>query len=63
MTHSTFRAVLSPCVGVCSLDASGLCEGCLRTTDEITRWIHMRDDERLHVMETVLPAREAARTG
>lgn len=63
MTHSTFRAVLSPCVGVCSLDASGLCEGCLRTTDEITRWIHMGDDERLHVMETVLPAREAARTG
>lgn len=63
MTHSTFRAVLSPCVGVCSLDACGLCEGCLRTTDEITSWIHMGDDERLHVMETVLPAREAARTG
>ena len=31
----TFRAVLSPCIGVCSLDADGLCEGCHRTSAEI----------------------------
>ena len=29
----------SPCVSVCRMDAaSGLCEGCLRTLDEIASW-------------------------
>ena len=29
----------SPCVSVCRMDpASGLCEGCLRTIDEIAAW-------------------------
>ena len=57
----TFRAVLSPCNGDCSHDADGLCDGCHRTTAEIARWGQMGDDERLRIMETVLPAREAAR--
>lgn len=31
--------IASPCVSVCRMDAgSGLCEGCLRTIDEITQW-------------------------
>ena len=25
-------AIPSPCIGTCRLDASGTCEGCLRTT-------------------------------
>ena len=58
---SGFRAVLSPCVGVCSLDGDGVCEGCHRSVAEIARWSQMGDDERLHLMEVVLPAREAAR--
>lgn len=57
---SSFRAVLSPCIGVCALDADGLCRGCLRTVDEIAAWSRLSDDERLHVMDTLLPAREAA---
>jgi uncharacterized protein len=29
----------SPCISVCRMDAaSGLCEGCLRTIDEIAVW-------------------------
>ena len=56
-----FRAVLSPCSGVCSLDEKGLCEGCHRSAAEIARWSQMNDDERLHVMEVVLPRREALR--
>lgn len=56
-----FRAVLSPCIGVCSLDEQGLCEGCHRTTAEIARWSQMNDDERLHLMERVLPERESRR--
>ncbi len=58
---NSFRAVLSPCIGVCSLDADGLCEGCHRTSAEIARWSQMGDDERLRIMESVLPGREAAR--
>jgi predicted Fe-S protein YdhL (DUF1289 family) len=54
----TFRAVLSPCIGVCALRADGLCGGCLRTMDEIAAWSRLSDAQRLHLMETVLPARE-----
>jgi len=33
------RRVESPCIGVCVIDrSSGLCEGCLRTLDEIALW-------------------------
>lgn len=59
MSVVPFRAVLSPCVGVCSLGHDGLCLGCHRTTAEIARWGQMGDDERLRLMETVLPQREA----
>lgn len=32
-------AVPSPCISVCKMNAdSGLCEGCLRTLDEIAAW-------------------------
>ena len=34
----------SPCLSVCRMDsASALCEGCLRTLDEIARWGGMSD--------------------
>lgn len=56
---STFMpAILSPCTGVCSLDARGRCEGCYRTGDEIAAWSLMTDDERRRLMEQVLPLRE-----
>ena len=58
---TTYKAVLSPCVGICALDAQGLCEGCLRSAGEIARWSQMSDDERLHLMEAVLPERESRR--
>lgn len=36
--------VPSPCVNVCRMDAaSGLCEGCLRTIDEIAAWSQMTE--------------------
>jgi uncharacterized protein len=56
---TTFRAVLSPCIGVCSLGEDGLCLGCHRTSSEIARWVAMGDDERLRWMEEVLPVRES----
>jgi len=41
----------SPCNRVCTLDpTSGLCLGCGRSIDEITRWTQMTDAERARVV-------------
>lgn len=61
MLGPSYKAVLSPCIGICTLDAEGLCEGCHRTAGEIARWSQMSDDERLRLMTQVLPEREAHR--
>jgi predicted Fe-S protein YdhL (DUF1289 family) len=53
-------AIESPCVKICTLDASaGLCRGCGRTLDEIAHWIRMSSEERARIMAE-LPARLAA---
>jgi predicted Fe-S protein YdhL (DUF1289 family) len=54
----TWRAILSPCVGTCSLDAAGLCLGCRRTSAEIAAWTLMDDEARLRVMQD-LDSRDA----
>jgi predicted Fe-S protein YdhL (DUF1289 family) len=56
-----FRAVLSPCIGVCILDEDGLCQGCHRSGDEIAAWGAMGDDTRLRYMDVILPARAVRR--
>lgn len=56
---SGFRAVLSPCTGVCTLGREGYCLGCFRTGNEIAQWLQMSDSERLELIEVVLPQREA----
>jgi predicted Fe-S protein YdhL (DUF1289 family) len=39
--------VPSPCISVCRMDAaSGLCEGCFRTLEEITEWGTASEQER-----------------
>jgi predicted Fe-S protein YdhL (DUF1289 family) len=38
--------VPSPCIGVCRMAANGLCEGCLRTIDEIAGWRDADDEMR-----------------
>jgi uncharacterized protein len=60
---TAYRAVLSPCIGICSLGQDGLCEGCHRTSSEIAGWSHMNDDERMRVIENLLPLREARAAG
>ena len=50
----------SPCIRVCTLDASGeLCLGCFRTLEEIVSWTAYSDNERWNVLER-LPARRSA---
>ena len=51
---------LTPCVGVCCLDATGYCLGCLRSRDEIARWSGLDDEERLRSMRE-LPLRGGRR--
>ena len=42
--------VPSPCVSVCRVEAAtGLCEGCLRTLDEIAAWSTLADPARRQV--------------
>jgi predicted Fe-S protein YdhL (DUF1289 family) len=37
--------VPSPCINVCKMSpVTGLCEGCLRTIDEIVAWSRADDD-------------------
>ena len=49
----------SPCIKVCVIEArTGLCKGCARWLDEITRWALMTDSERRRIM-LELPARRA----
>lgn len=39
--------VASPCISICRMDeASGWCEGCLRTLDEIAVWSLLDDEDK-----------------
>jgi predicted Fe-S protein YdhL (DUF1289 family) len=39
MTVPSGGVVTSPCIGICHMNPkTGLCEGCLRTIDEIANW-------------------------
>ena len=53
------QPVLSPCIGICHLDETGWCAGCLRSGDEIARWLGMSAAERDHLMHVELPRRQA----
>lgn len=55
---ATVALPLTPCIGVCRLDAHGFCIGCQRTGAEIAAWGTLPDRERLRYMEEILPARE-----
>jgi predicted Fe-S protein YdhL (DUF1289 family) len=47
----------SPCINVCVLEADGLCRGCLRTLDEIARWMSMTPSEQRQVIEALAERR------
>ena len=52
--------VASPCVNVCRMDtASGYCEGCRRTLQEIASWSVYGPDEKRAVL-ALLAARKTA---
>lgn len=51
----------SPCVDVCRMNpATGWCEGCLRTIDEIAGWSTMTDLQKRAVWKLLPQRRDAA---
>ena len=51
--------VVSPCTNVCRMHAAtGWCEGCLRTIDEIARWGAMTEEARRAVLAELPVRRE-----
>ena len=52
------QEVASPCINVCRMDAaSGYCEGCRRTLEEIASWSTYSAAEKRAVL-ALLPARK-----
>ena len=47
---------LSPCVGICQYNEQDLCSGCFRTSNEISQWFDMTQEEKKKVM-SLLPSR------
>jgi predicted Fe-S protein YdhL (DUF1289 family) len=49
----------SPCIKICTLDAAGLCTGCLRTLDEIASWTAMTSAEQWQLLAALDERRKA----
>ncbi|MBN3755821.1 DUF1289 domain-containing protein [Paraburkholderia sp. Tr-20389] len=53
-TAQDIAPVPSPCINVCRMDkATGLCEGCLRTIDEIAKWSSFDDAAKRAVWDEI----------
>jgi predicted Fe-S protein YdhL (DUF1289 family) len=50
----------SPCIGVCKLDAHGVCIGCFRRIEEIAAWTRMTELQRRQVVAALAKRRLAA---
>lgn len=47
-------AVASPCVNVCQMNsATGLCEGCSRTLDEIAGWLDFSEARKREILTRI----------
>ncbi len=54
MMNETAQHPKSPCTSLCVLDpATGWCEGCRRTLDEIGRWSAMTAAEKWAVLQEI----------
>ncbi len=56
------KGVASPCVGICRInEQSGLCEGCLRTMDEIANWKDSDEAVKKAILEQLRKRKAAGR--
>jgi uncharacterized protein len=51
----------SPCINVCALDAQGFCVGCLRSGEEIGRWLSMSAAEQWQLLAELAERRKLKR--
>ncbi len=51
MEQLEFFVVPSPCVGVCTVDDKGYCQGCMRKREERFTWLDMTPAQQLHVIK------------
>lgn len=51
MEQLEFFTVPSPCVGVCTVDEKGYCQGCMRRREERFTWLEMTPSQQLHVIK------------
>jgi predicted Fe-S protein YdhL (DUF1289 family) len=49
--------VASPCIGVCRMRDDDVCEGCLRTLDEIAEWSIASDNRRRAILDALAARR------
>ncbi len=48
------KKISSPCNGICIMDEdTGLCVGCLRTSDEIANWEEYSEEQRTEVLREI----------
>lgn len=53
-TMKAGEPVPSPCMSICRMDAvTELCEGCLRTLDEVAAWSVMDEAEKREVWKSI----------
>jgi hypothetical protein len=57
LSNASPQPVASPCTLVCRIDPAGLCEGCLRTLDEIAAWPTLDDRGRLAIWRAIAQRR------
>jgi len=55
-------SVPSPCISVCQIDpATGWCEGCRRTIDEIAHWSVLEEEEKRAIWADLARRRTGSR--
>ncbi|MGI6457590.1 MAG: DUF1289 domain-containing protein [bacterium] len=53
------NSISSPCLKICKIDReSQLCQGCFRSLEEIAAWRNLSEEERVRIMQQVLPRRK-----
>jgi predicted Fe-S protein YdhL (DUF1289 family) len=52
----------SPCISVCVLDGSDICQGCFRSAVEITDWLMAGAEEKRDILQRAAQRRDAVTT-
>lgn len=51
MEQLEFFSVPNPCVGVCSVDNKGYCQGCMRKREERYQWLTFSPSQQRHIIK------------